>query len=62
MKKYLILALLMVECLCSCSGYIWVSNLEYLEPIYGIPEKKIIKVDTINTGYEKLLKVKYRLP
>lgn len=44
----------------TCNRYIWVSNLDYLESIYGIKEKQIINIDTVQTKYEKMYKVKYR--
>jgi len=43
-----------------CTGVQTVSEMSFLLPLYGIEEDDIIKIDTVQTRYEKLYKVKYR--
>lgn len=38
-----------------------VSNLDFLEPVYGISKKQIISIDTTSDGYQPLYIVKYRV-
>ena len=56
MKKLIFIFMIFL----SCTGTRTVSEMSFLEPLFGIKDQDIIKIDTVKTRYETLYRVKYR--
>lgn len=56
-----VLLVFLVLILCNCYSYLWVSDLDYVEPVYGIKETQIVKTEIVKNASGDLYKIKYRV-